>query len=116
MVEITEHDKFYWKYEYEIVSKYLLPLLEQWGVKSSGAKVLDVGCGDGGGLAALHDAGMSCKGYDSEELRKIIRERSSIPIIPRKSNSKTGNADMAWDLYKFRHLMENVFARLKHFR
>lgn len=56
------------------------------------------------------------KGYDSEELRKIIREKSSIPIIPRKSNSKTGNPDIAWELYKLRHLVENVFARLKHFR
>ena len=60
--------------------------------------------------------GIADKGYDSEELRKIIREKSSIPIIPRKSNSKTGNTDMAWDLYKLRHLVENVFARLKHFR
>ena len=64
----------------------------------------------------MSDFVIADKGYDSEELRKIIREKSSIPIIPRKSNSKTGNTDMAWDLYKLRHLVENVFARLKHFR
>lgn len=56
------------------------------------------------------------KGYDSEELRELIRKRSSIPVIPRKSNSTVGNADMDWCLYKYRHLVENVFARLKHFR
>src|SRR4051812_15258648 len=56
------------------------------------------------------------KGYDSEPLREIIREKSSTPIIPRKSNSKTGNDNMDWGLYKYRHLVENVFARLKHFR
>jgi len=56
------------------------------------------------------------KGYDSEEIREVIRKKSSTPIIPRKSNSKTGNADIDWDLYKHRHLIENVFARLKHFR
>jgi len=56
------------------------------------------------------------KGYDSEELRQLIRDRSSIPIIPRKSNSITGNDDIDWTLYKYRHLVENVFARLKHFR
>lgn len=56
------------------------------------------------------------KGYDSEELREIIREKYSIPIIPRKRNSKIGNDDMDWDLYKYRHLVEHVFARLKHFR
>jgi transposase len=56
------------------------------------------------------------KGYDSEELREIIREKSSTPIIPRKNNSKTGNNDMDWGLYKYRHLVENLFARIKHFR
>ena len=47
---------------------------------------------------------------------QIIREKASIPIIPRKSNSTIGNDDMDWGLYKYRHLVENVFARLKHFR
>ena len=56
------------------------------------------------------------RGYDSEELREIIRKKSSIPIIPRKRNSTIGNTDIDWGLYKYRHLVENVFARLKHFR
>ena len=56
------------------------------------------------------------KGYDSEEVREQIRQKSSNPIIPRKKNSKTGNADIDWGLYKYRHLLENIFARLKHFR
>jgi transposase len=56
------------------------------------------------------------KGDDSEEIREQIRQKSSIPIIPKKKNSKTGNVDMDWCLYKYRHLVENVFARLKHFR
>lgn len=56
------------------------------------------------------------KGYDSEELREQIRDESCEPIIPRKSNSTIGNDDMDWGLYKLRHLVENVFARLKHFR
>lgn len=56
------------------------------------------------------------KGYDSEELREIIRGKSSVPIIPRKSNSTIGNDDMDWGLYKYRHLVENIFARIKHFR
>ena len=46
----------------------------------------------------------------------IVLAKSSVPIIPRKSNSKTGNDDIDWGLYKYRHLVENVFARLKHFR
>ena len=55
------------------------------------------------------------KGYDSEELRQNIREKSSTPVIPRKSNSVIGNNDMNWGLYKYRHLVENLFARIKHY-
>ena len=56
------------------------------------------------------------KGYDKEELREQIKQKGSIPVIPRKSNSTIGNDDMDWGLYKLRHLVENIFARLKHFR
>ncbi len=56
------------------------------------------------------------KGYDSEAIREQIRDKNSIPVIPRKQNSKTGNADIDWCLYKYRHLVENAFARLKHYR
>ncbi len=52
----------------------------------------------------------------SEEVRATIHKKSSIPVIPRKSNSKIGNTDMDWCLYKYRHLVENLFARIKHFR
>lgn len=56
------------------------------------------------------------KGYDSEEVREALGKKSSTPIIPRKSNSIIGNADMDWCLYKYRHWVENAFAQLKHFR
>ena len=56
------------------------------------------------------------KGYDSEDLRIQIKEKGATPVIPRKKNSKVGNEDIDWCLYKYRHLVENVFARLKHFR
>ena len=56
------------------------------------------------------------RGYDSEEIREQIKQKSSIPVIPRKKNSKIGNGDIDWGLYKYRHLVENIFARLKQFR
>lgn len=56
------------------------------------------------------------KGYDSEELRDLVRAKSLVPVIPRKSNLTIGNDDMDWGLYKYRHLVENIFARGKHFR
>lgn len=56
------------------------------------------------------------KGYDSEEVRDVVHNKSSVPVIPRKSNSKIDNANMDWGLYKYRHLVENLFAKIKHFR
>jgi transposase len=56
------------------------------------------------------------KGYDSEPLRAQIRLQGATPNIPRKQNSKVGNADMDWSLYRYRHLVENAFAKLKQFR
>jgi transposase len=56
------------------------------------------------------------RGYDSEQLRTQMKDQGAIAVIPRKKNSKIGNDEMDWGLYKYRHLVENVFARLKHFR
>lgn len=63
-MEITAHDRYYWQYEYDVVAKYLIPLLRESGVEPAGLRMLDVGCGDGGGLAAMVDSGMICKGFD----------------------------------------------------
>lgn len=56
------------------------------------------------------------KRYDSEAIRENIRLLGSNPIIQRKSNSKISNDDIDWGLYKLRHKVENIFARLKHYR
>lgn len=56
------------------------------------------------------------KGYDSESIRDQSRRAGMNPVIPRKSNSKKANPEFDPILYKFRHLVENLFARLKHFR
>lgn len=56
------------------------------------------------------------KGYDSEEFRELISSKKIHPNIPRKKNSKSGNTHMDWHVYKARHVVENTFATLKHFR
>ncbi|MDY0109309.1 MAG: class I SAM-dependent methyltransferase [Candidatus Krumholzibacteria bacterium] len=63
-ITVTEHDRTYWQYEYAAAARYLIPLLRAWGVARAGLRVLDVGCGDGGGLSAMHDAGFLCQGFD----------------------------------------------------
>lgn len=62
------------------------------------------------------EAVIADKGYDCEAIREQIEKKRAKAVIPRKSNSVIGNADMDWALYRYRHLVENAFARLKQFR
>ncbi len=57
------------------------------------------------------------KGYDSEDFRAYLQDqRGSMPVIPRRKDNTKGNKEMDWAMYKHRHLVENAFARVKHFR
>lgn len=56
------------------------------------------------------------KGYDSERIREQIQAKGMNAVIPRKRNSKKGNANLDRGLYRYRHLVENAFARLKRYR
>ncbi len=56
------------------------------------------------------------KGYDSQGLRAHIEALDSVTVIPRRQGNILGNEGMDWCLYKYRHLVENAFARVKHFR
>ena len=56
------------------------------------------------------------KGYDSESIREAIEEQGGKPVIPRRRHSKKGNTDLDRGLYRYRYLVENVFARLKIYR
>ena len=69
-------------------------------------------------IAGLPDAKaiVADKGYDSECMREQITKKEAQSVIPRKRNSLRDNADMDWGLYRYRHLVENAFARLKQYR
>jgi hypothetical protein len=56
------------------------------------------------------------KGYDSQIIRDKGEALEMNVIIPKKNNSIKGNKEFDWPLYKFRHLRENAFVRLKHYR
>jgi SAM-dependent methyltransferase len=65
----TEHTQTYWRYQYDVSANSIAPLLQRWGLVLEGASVIDVGCGEGGGLCALHDRGAHCVGFDVDEPR-----------------------------------------------
>jgi len=78
------HTQRYWQYEYDVATKYMVPLLEEWGLTLRGAHVLDVGCGEGGGLCAMHDTGADCAGFDIDEPRvaaaTMLKGERNIPL------------------------------------
>jgi len=65
---------------------------------------------------ATADVLIADKGYDSEETRQQARAKGIQPVIPRKINSTKPNPEFDKFLYRHRHLVENLFAKLKHFR
>jgi transposase len=56
------------------------------------------------------------KGYDSEPFRQFIANKGGKSVIPRRRNNHKTNEDIDWCLYKYRHLVENAFGKIKNFR
>lgn len=85
MTDLGEHSKRYWQYEYDVSVRYMAPLLKEWGFPLHQATVLDVGCGEGGGLCGLHDAGASCAGFDIDNHRvnvaNALKGDRKIPFV-----------------------------------
>jgi transposase len=55
------------------------------------------------------------RGYDSNKIRQSLAERNIAACIPPKKNRKS-KPPYDWYLYKKRHLIENMFAKLKDWR
>jgi transposase len=55
------------------------------------------------------------KGYDSDAVVAAVQAKGMNVVIPPKSNRKSPRPT-DFHLYKERHLVENFFCRLKHFR
>ena len=56
------------------------------------------------------------KGYDSKEFRNLAYTKGVRANIQRKKNARTSNSHMDWLIYQARHVVENTFANLKHYR
>lgn len=56
------------------------------------------------------------KGYDSSKVRTQAKENGSIPVIPNRTCNHQPNPHFDKSLYKLRHIIENLFARMKQFR
>lgn len=55
------------------------------------------------------------KAFDNNALRAELNERGALAVIPSKGDRRAPIPHDA-DMYKWRHLIENCFQRLKEFR
>ncbi|WP_155271362.1 IS5 family transposase [Xenorhabdus bovienii] len=62
------------------------------------------------------DCVIADKGYDSQAFRNHIEQQGATPIIPYRKNSRKSDKPIDKCLYRYRHLVENAFARVKYFR
>lgn len=55
------------------------------------------------------------RGYDCNWIREFLADRNITACIPPKKNRKS-KPSYDWHLYKKRHFIENIFAKLKDWR
>ena len=72
-----------------------------------------------GGAPLIRDVSFGAlladKAFDADRLLQDLDERGASAVIPPKSNRKV-QRDYDTHMYKWRHLVENYFAKIKEFR
>ena len=72
-----------------------------------------------GGAPLIRDVSFGAlladKAFDADWLLQELDERGASAVIPPKSNRKV-QRDYDTHMYKWRHLVENYFAKIKQFR
>ncbi len=61
------------------------------------------------------DALMADRAFDADHLRQNLHDRGATAVIPAKRNRKI-NIPHDEEAYKWRHLIENYFCKIKEFR
>ncbi len=63
----------------------------------------------------IFDALMGDKAFDADQLRQALTQRVANAVIPSKRNRKV-HIPHDEEAYKWRHLVENYFSKIKEFR
>lgn len=57
--DMNSYERYYFGYQYGLGHEYLVPYLKSKGVELNGARICEIGCGEGGVLAAFAQEGAS---------------------------------------------------------
>lgn len=120
--EISPHKRRYWRYQYDLAKNHIIPLLQEWGFDPCAKKILDIGCAEGGAMAALEDEGARCEGVEINASRvelgkalcnkdKVRNLRFIVGDITKDSILK--NLKNRYDLILLRDVIEHLWEKAK---
>jgi SAM-dependent methyltransferase len=94
--EITANERYYFGYQYGLGAQHIVPYLRGKGVSFAQKNICEIGCGEGGVLAALADEGAAyALGID---IRQEAIDRAEIIFRALFSAPKEGGAEgVRWD-------------------
>jgi 2-polyprenyl-3-methyl-5-hydroxy-6-metoxy-1,4-benzoquinol methylase len=102
--------EYYWTYQYQLAEKFHIPLMESWGIRLDNAKVLDVGCGDGGFTAALADRGAHCVGVEIKEFKRKASGNGRLRFVVQDVTAADAPTKLGtdYDLIVLRDVIEHI--------
>jgi SAM-dependent methyltransferase len=111
-----EWDDYYRRYQVDLANRYLIPTLAQWGVTLDGARLLEIGCGDGGCGAAFCRAGCDVVMMDVDErlvgIAKETNAKENINIPTYVGDVFDADGEFyshgPFDIVLFRDVMEHL--------
>jgi SAM-dependent methyltransferase len=103
----------YWQYEFDVATHYVAPLLRYWGFVLREKEVIDVGCGEGGGVCSFHDFGARCVGFDIDQHRidyanTLKGEREIVFALGSLYEQNLPFADRTFDLVSLHDVFEHL--------
>jgi SAM-dependent methyltransferase len=114
---ITPNDRYYFGYQYGLGVQHVVPYLHQKGVQLRGTNICEIGCGEGGVLAAIADEGAKYSlGIDIRQeaidRAKIIFRALDIPSDFRIHDVTNQHTPEEWreqfDFVTLRDVMEHL--------
>lgn len=114
---ITENDRYYFGYQYGLGDQAIVPYLKEHGVPFAGKSICEIGCGEGGVLAALADEGAAYSlGIDirqeaidrAEKIFKALRINSEFKIHDVTNQETPAEWKGKFDFVTLRDVIEHL--------
>ncbi len=72
---------YYWHYQHLLAKQYLIPMLDEGGVRLKESKVLEIGCGNGGVIETLAEEASKAVGIDLKDFDRSEHASGKVHYI-----------------------------------